>query len=65
MDSIFYKSLRSDSCLYQTIKSYMDFFKDGGTGYQFRFMVTRVGSYIMTKLKISIEFFKLKAQSLF
>ena len=27
MDSIFYKSLRSDSCLYQTIKSYMDFFK--------------------------------------
>ena len=28
-------------------------------------MVNRVGSYIMTKLKISIEFFKLKVQSLF
>ena len=27
MDYIFYKSLRSDSCLYQTIKSYTDFFK--------------------------------------
>ena len=56
----------TNSCLNQTFKSYMDFFKvDSGTGYQFGLMVNRVGSYIMTKFKISIEFFKLKVQSLF
>ena len=41
------------------------FFYDGGTEYQFQLMVNRVVSYIMTKLKISIEFLKLKVQSLF